>query len=66
MSARYGSLCVSDTNQRDEVARLERLNEDLGESLRRCRKLLHDYEVRLAANSNDEASPQGEEQPRKA
>ena len=37
----------------DEVARLERLNEELSSSLKRCRNLLHDYEVRLTANSND-------------
>ena len=34
----------------EEVARLERLNDELKTSLRR---LLHDYEARLAANSND-------------
>ena len=37
----------------DDVARLERLNEELSKSLKRCRSLLHDYEARLAANSNE-------------
>ena len=45
-------------NDKDEkVARLERLNDDLQRSLRRCRDMLHDYEVRLTANSNDPVPP---------
>jgi hypothetical protein len=43
----------------DEVARLERLNEQLGESLKRCRDMLHDYQARLAANSNDPHASDG-------
>jgi hypothetical protein len=47
----------------DEVARLERLNEQLGESLKRCRDMLHDYQGKLAANSNDrEASNEADHQ----
>lgn len=41
----------------DDVARLERLNEELSNSLKRCRSLLHDYEARLAANSNEARAP---------
>ena len=37
----------------DEVARLERLNEELGESLKRYRDMLHNYQAKLAANSNE-------------
>ena len=48
-------MSVSDENE--EVARLERLNDDLKRSLRRCRDMLHDYEVRLTANSNDPVRP---------
>ena len=57
---------VSDKNERGELARLERLNEDLSESLRRCRKLLHDIESRIAANSNEEAAIDDDEQSREA
>jgi hypothetical protein len=52
---------VSDKNKEQEVARLERLNDDLKRSLRRCRDMLRDYEVRLPANSNEPNSP-GEDQ----
>jgi hypothetical protein len=52
---------VSDKNEGEEVARLERLNDDLTRSLRRCRDLLHDYEIRLTANSNEAASPATDE-----
>jgi hypothetical protein len=44
---------VSDQNEKHEVARLERLNDDLKRSLRRSRDMLHDDEVRLTANSNE-------------
>lgn len=49
-------FCVSVSDKDEEVARLERLNQDLKRSLRRCRDMLHDYEVRLTANSNDPVS----------
>lgn len=44
---------MSDKDETGELARLERLNDDLKRSLRRCRDMLHDYEVRLTANSNE-------------
>ena len=46
----------------EEVARLERLNYELKTSLRRCRDLLHDYEARLAANSNEPGAPADEQE----
>jgi hypothetical protein len=52
LAARIRSI-VSDRGDSEEVARLERLNEELSESLKRCRTLLHDYEVRVTANSNE-------------
>ena len=48
---------MSVDNEEEEVARLERLNDDLKRSLRRCRDMLHDFEVRLTANSNDPVPP---------
>jgi len=55
-------FCVSDKDdEKEEIARLDRLNDELKRSLRRCRDMLHDFEVRLAANSN-EADPPAEEQ----
>ena len=48
-------MSVSDENE--DVARLQRLNDDLKRSLRRCRDMLHHYEVRLTANSNDPDPP---------
>jgi hypothetical protein len=57
--ARGQVVVVSDDSE--QLARLERLNQDLSESLKRCRTLLHDYEVRLAANSNDPPSPDARE-----
>lgn len=50
----------------EEVARLERLNDELKRSLKSCRKLLHDYEVRLTANLNDPPIPNIEVEARKA
>ena len=53
---------MSDKEEKQEVARLERVNQELSDSLKRCRKLLHDYEVRLTANSNEpDASPSDRE-----
>jgi hypothetical protein len=46
---------VSDDSE--QLARLERLNQDLSESLKRCRTLLHDYVGRRAANTHDPPSP---------
>jgi len=52
---------MSDEDENAEIARLERLNHELKRSLRRCRDMLHDYELRLTANSNepDTSSDQG-------
>lgn len=50
---------MSAKDKDEEVAHLERLNDDLQRSLRRCRDMLHDYEIRLTANSNDPV-PQAE------
>lgn len=49
-----------------EVARLERLNDELRQSLQRCRDMLHDYEIRLTANSNERALPSDERESGKA
>jgi hypothetical protein len=51
---------MSENDENEEVARLERLNDDLKGSLRRCRDMLHDYEVRLTANSNEPIAPAAE------
>lgn len=50
-------------DENEKIARLERLNDDLKRSLRRCRNMLHDYEVRLTANANQPA-PRAEKQER--
>jgi hypothetical protein len=46
---------VSDQNDKKELVELRELNDELTDSLRRCRKILHDCRERLAANSNGEA-----------
>ena len=46
-------VAVSNKDEDEGIARLERLNDDLKRSLRRCRDMLHDFEVRLTANSNE-------------
>ena len=43
---------MPDKDKNEEVARLEQLSEELSGSLKRCRAMLHDYEAKLAANSN--------------
>ena len=57
---------TSDKDGNGEVARLERLNEQLSDSLKRCRRMLHDYEVRLTANSNERNTPDEDEGKREA
>lgn len=52
---------MSNNDETEELARLERLNEELSKSLKRCRTLLHDYEVRLAANSNEAQANRNED-----
>lgn len=57
---------MSDHDDNQEVARLERLNEELSDSLRRCRMLLRDYGARIAANSNEVEISRGDEESREA
>ncbi|MFL6732663.1 MAG: hypothetical protein ACJ8EP_09995 [Sphingomicrobium sp.] len=57
---------MSHKDENDEIARLERLSEELSQSLQRCRKMLHDYEARLAANSNELEIPKGRGETREA
>jgi len=59
-------VSVSDKDDSDEATCLERLNEELARSLKRCRTLLHHYEARLAANSNDAEDPNDDEEARGA
>lgn len=40
-------------DDKKKIAHLEQVNEDLEESLGRCRELLNDYRSKLAANVND-------------
>lgn len=59
--ARTGTMPDHDhQHEKEEFARLERLNEELTASLKSCRKLLHDYEVRLTANLNDVPATEAE------
>jgi hypothetical protein len=44
---------VTTQNDNKETANLERLNEELTNSLSRCRELVSECRERLAANSND-------------
>jgi hypothetical protein len=48
---------VSDQPDNHEPLYLDRVNEDLAQSLRRCHALLDDYRGILAANSNEPESP---------
>lgn len=48
-------MSTNDHND-DEVARLQRVNNDLEKSLQRCRDMLHDYQAKLAANCNEPKS----------
>ena len=41
------------SDQHDQVARLERANDELKASLERCHDLVAEYRDRLAANSNE-------------
>lgn len=59
-------VTVSDKDENEEVARLERLNDDLKRSLRRCRDMLHDYAARLTANSNGPSSRADAQERRKS
>jgi hypothetical protein len=44
---------VSDQGDKQEIANLERVNDDLTRSLKLCHSMLDDYRAKLAANSND-------------
>jgi hypothetical protein len=48
---------VSNHEDNQDSAYLDRVNENLAQSLRRCHALVDDYRGILAANSNDPESP---------
>ena len=55
-------LFVDDREDEQEISHLHAVNEQLSASLDRCRALLSDCRSKLAANSNEEGSPnEGEE-----
>ena len=45
---------MSDKEDKQEIAQLERVSAELTYSLERCRLMLADCRTRLAANSNEE------------
>ena len=53
---------VTDEGDKQKIAHLEQVNEELEESLGRCREMLNDYRSKLAANLNDKADPDEDEQ----
>lgn len=53
-------------DNKQELERLQQLNDELSNSLKRCRRLLHDYEVRLTANSNEAEKPDAADESREA
>jgi hypothetical protein len=53
---------VTDDDDKQKIAHLEQVNEELEESLGRCREMLNDYRSKLAANVNDKADPDEDEQ----
>ena len=59
---------MSDKQDKDERAELTRVNEQLKESLARCRFMLADARSKLAANSNeqDSAAEQDEDDEKKS
>lgn len=44
---------MSDSQDRPESSYFDQVNDDLSSSLRRCRALVDDCRLKLAANSND-------------
>ena len=62
----YGYSRMSPDDNKQELDRLQQLNDELSSSLKRCRRLLHDYEVRLTANSNDAETPGTAQESREA
>ena len=55
---------VSDQQDKQEIAQLERVNSELTDSLERCRALLRDCRTKLAANSNDDGDDSADEESR--
>lgn len=55
---------MSDQGDKQEIANLERVNDDLTRSLRLCHSILDDYRTKLAANSNDPAPANEQDQDR--
>lgn len=53
---------MTDDDDKQKIAHLEQVNEELEESLGRCREMLNDYRSKLAANVNDKADPDEDEQ----
>ena len=53
---------MTDEGDKQKIAHLEQVNEELEESLGRCREMLNDYRSKLAANLNDKADPDEDEQ----
>jgi len=53
---------VTDDEDKQKIAHLEQVNEQLEGSLGRCREMLNDYRAKLAANANDVPSPDEDEQ----
>ena len=53
---------MTDKDDKQEIARLEQVNEQLEDSLERCRELLHEYRSKLAANTNTEVDPSEDDQ----
>ena len=49
-------------DDKQRIARLEQVNEELEKSLGRCRKMLDEYRSKLAANLNDEPGADEDEQ----
>ena len=49
---------VSNQDDKQQIAELRELNEELTAGLRRCRTILEDCRHRLAANSNEVDDPE--------
>jgi hypothetical protein len=49
---------VSNQDDNQEIEELRELNQELTDSLRRCRTILKDCRERLAANSNETVEPE--------
>jgi hypothetical protein len=51
---------------KEKIAHLEQVNEQLEDSLARCREMLNDYRSKLAANVNDAVGPGDDRQVKSA